>query len=93
MTTDEKVQEDGSAEESKPRIKRGFGNMDPAKQREISSKGGKSAHAKGTAHKFTSETARAAGRIPHQKGTAHQWSVESGRAAREKGVGKEKQNG
>ena len=42
--------------------KRGFASMDPAKQREIASKGGKAAHQKGTAHKFTSEEARAAGR-------------------------------
>jgi general stress protein YciG len=36
--------------------------MDPAKQREIASKGGKAAHQKGTAHEWTSEEARAAGR-------------------------------
>jgi general stress protein YciG len=36
--------------------------MDPAKQREIASKGGKAAHAKGTAHEFTPEEAREAGR-------------------------------
>ena len=36
--------------------------MDPAKQREIASKGGKAAHAKGTAHEWTSEEAREAGR-------------------------------
>ena len=36
--------------------------MDPAKQREIASRGGKAAHAKGTAHEFTSEEARGAGR-------------------------------
>lgn len=35
--------------------------MDPAKQREIARKGGKAAHAKGTAHRFTPEEARAAG--------------------------------
>lgn len=42
--------------------KRGFAALDPAYQREIASKGGIAAHAKGTAHKFTSEEARAAGR-------------------------------
>lgn len=42
--------------------KRGFASMDPEKQREIASKGGKAAHAKGTAHEFTSEEAAAAGR-------------------------------
>ena len=42
--------------------KRGFASMDPSKQREIASKGGRAAHAKGTAHEFTSEEARVAGR-------------------------------
>lgn len=40
---------------------RGFASMDPEKQREIASKGGKAAHEKGTAHEFTSEEARQAG--------------------------------
>ena len=42
--------------------KRGFASMDPSKQREIASKGGKAAHSKGTAHEFTSDEARVAGR-------------------------------
>ena len=42
--------------------RRGFASMDPAKQREIASKGGRAAHAKGTAHEFTSDEARVAGR-------------------------------
>ena len=41
---------------------RGFASMDPNKQREIASKGGKAAHQKGTAHEWTSEEARDAGR-------------------------------
>ena len=41
--------------------KRGFASMDPAKQREIASKGGRAAHAKGTAHEFSSDEARVAG--------------------------------
>lgn len=41
---------------------RGFAAMDDDKQREIASKGGKAAHAKGTAHEFTPEEAREAGR-------------------------------
>lgn len=41
---------------------KGFAAMDPEKQREIASKGGKAAHAKGTAHEFDSEEARRAGR-------------------------------
>ena len=40
---------------------RGFASMDRARQREIASKGGKRAHAKGTAHEWTSEEARQAG--------------------------------
>lgn len=42
--------------------KRGFASMDRSKQREIASKGGRAAHAKGTAHEFTSDEARVAGR-------------------------------
>jgi general stress protein YciG len=41
---------------------RGFASMDPAKQREIASKGGRAAHEKGTAHEWSSEEAREAGR-------------------------------
>jgi len=41
---------------------RGFASMDPEKQREIASQGGKAAHEKGTAHEFTPEEAREAGR-------------------------------
>lgn len=41
---------------------RGFASMSKERQREIASKGGKAAHAKGTAHEFTSEEARIAGR-------------------------------
>ena len=41
---------------------RGFAAMDPRKQREIASKGGRAAHEQGVAHEFTSEEARAAGR-------------------------------
>jgi general stress protein YciG len=46
--------------------KRGFASMDKDKQREIASKGGKAAHEKGSAHRFTSEEASLAG----QKGGA-----------------------
>ena len=42
--------------------RRGFASMSPEKQREIASKGGRAAHAKGTAHEWTSEEARNAGR-------------------------------
>lgn len=41
---------------------RGFAAMDQSKQRLIASKGGRTAHERGTAHKWTVEEARAAGR-------------------------------
>lgn len=49
---------------------RGFATMTPEKIREIASKGGKAAHAAGTAHQFDSAEAREAGkkggRAPHK---------------------------
>jgi len=48
--------------QSRSRSNRGFASMDRGKQREIASKGGKAAHAKGTAHEFDSSEAREAGR-------------------------------
>ncbi len=42
---------------------RGFASMTRDKQREIASKGGKAAHAKGRAHEWTSAEARVAGRM------------------------------
>jgi general stress protein YciG len=50
------------AEESRKKRLRGFAAMDAARQREIASKGGRAAHEKGTAHRFTAEEARVAGR-------------------------------
>ena len=41
---------------------RGFASMDPQKQREIASKGGRAAHLQGTAHEWSSDEAREAGR-------------------------------
>ena len=41
---------------------RGFASMDPERRREVASKGGMAAQARGTAHRFTSEQARVAGR-------------------------------
>ena len=41
--------------------KRGFGSMGETKQRQIASKGGQAAHAKGSAHEFSTEEAREAG--------------------------------
>jgi general stress protein YciG len=52
------MEEGGSMAEGK----RGFASMDREKQKQIASQGGKAAHAKGSAHEFTSDEARAAGR-------------------------------
>ena len=46
----------------KPRRPRGFAALDRSKVSEIASKGGKAAHAAGTAHQFSSDEARSAGR-------------------------------
>jgi len=42
--------------------RRGFASMSPEKQKLIAAKGGAAAHAKGTAHEWTTEEARSAGR-------------------------------
>ena len=49
-------------EAPRPKSKRGFASMDPKRVSEIASKGGKSAHQAGTAHRFTADEARAAGK-------------------------------
>jgi uncharacterized protein len=50
-----------------PKPLRGFAAMDPIRQRQLASVGGHAAHAKGTAHQFTAEEAKAAG---HKGGQA-----------------------
>src|SRR3954469_20251575 len=56
---------------------RGFASMDPERQREIASEGGKAAHEKGTAHEFTSEEARRAGSMSHGNRQSDQASTRS----------------
>lgn len=63
MKQDQNVQ-DTAVKTQKAR--RGFASMDPQRQREIASLGGRTAHANGRAHEFTSEEARAAGKKRHQ---------------------------
>jgi len=46
----------------RPKDRRGFASMAPEKQKQIASRGGKAAHAQGTAHTWTSQEARIAGR-------------------------------
>ena len=64
---------------------RGFASMTPEQRRALGSRGGKTAHERGTANRFTPETASAAGRVPHENGTAHKWSSEEAREAGRKG--------
>ncbi len=64
---------------------RGFASMDPQRQREIASEGGKAAHEKGTAHEFTSEEARRAGSMSHGNRQAAQSSSRTGSAAKQEG--------
>lgn len=42
--------------------RRGFASMSPEKQRELASRGGKAAHEKGTAHRWTADEAKVAGK-------------------------------
>ena len=63
--------------------KRGFAAMDPAVVREISRKGGKAAHAMGTAHQFNSEEAREAGK---KGGAAMHANRKARKATEEKGA-------
>jgi len=56
-----RVLRDGKGAPCEPRL-RGFASMSPEKVSEIAKKGGLSAHAAGTAHKFTPEEASVAGK-------------------------------
>ena len=68
---------------------RGFAAMDPEKQKEIASQGGKAAHESGNAHEFDSEEAKKAGqkggKAAHQSGNAHEFDSDEAREAGRKG--------
>jgi hypothetical protein len=70
---------------------RGFASMDPQRQREIASEGGKAAHQKGTAHEFTSEEARRAGSMSH--GNRQSDEARSATGSRSASKGGNKQSG
>ena len=57
--------------------RRGFASMDPERQRQIASRGGKAAHASGNAHQFNATEAREAGR---KGGLAGRRNPDSGNA-------------
>jgi len=48
--------------ESSQKSRRGFAAMDPERQRQIASEGGRAAHRQGVAHEWSTEEARQAGR-------------------------------
>ena len=59
--TIEKGEPEAKTEEQRPR-RRGFAAMDRDRVKAIASKGGRAAHAAGTAHQFSSDEARVAGK-------------------------------
>ena len=89
----------GSTNGNGGKSKRGFASMDPNRQREIASKGGRAAHAKGTAHEWSSDEARVAGQkggIAVSRDRAHMAAIgreggesrsRASRMAREQGRG------
>jgi general stress protein YciG len=62
MRPTERTSQPVEGDVTRPRSRRGFAAMDPSLVRTLASRGGKAAHAQGTAHEFTSAEARAAGR-------------------------------
>jgi len=84
-------------EERRP-SRRGFAAMDRDRVKEIASKGGKAAHAAGTAHQFSSDEARNAGRkggmAPHvRRGGVRRRPSEGGGAAPPQGQGEQSGDG
>lgn len=57
------MQEETQVEQEIPKRGKGFASMSEEKKREVASKGGKAAHALGTAHEWDSEAASAAGKL------------------------------
>ena len=53
---------EGQQENPAQKSRRGFAAMDPERQRQIASEGGRAAHRQGVAHEWSAEEAREAGR-------------------------------
>lgn len=67
--------------------------MDRQKQREIARKGGRAAHEKGTAHRFTSDEAREAGRRGGESVSSNRRHMaEIGRLGGKRSAAKRQQN-
>ncbi|MDB5294300.1 MAG: hypothetical protein JWO31_283 [Phycisphaerales bacterium] len=79
----------GQASREDSHSSRGFASMDHDRQREIARKGGQAAHAKGTAHEFTSDEARAAGQKGGQRVSSNREHMSRiGRIGGKKSAGK-----
>lgn len=63
MDEEQKAAETLPETEPAPKKRRGFACMPRELVSAIASKGGRAAHAQGTAHRFTTEEARAAGKL------------------------------
>jgi general stress protein YciG len=88
----ENREQSGGAQDSSPRS-RGFAAMNQERQREIARKGGRAAHAKGTAHEFTSDEARSAGQKGGQRVSVNREHMSRiGRIGGKKSAGKRMQN-
>jgi general stress protein YciG len=74
-----------STDEAEAPRPRGFAALSAEERRALGRKGGQTAHKRGTANKFTPETASVAGRRPHENGTAHKWTSDEAREAGRKG--------
>jgi general stress protein YciG len=73
---------------------RGFASMNSERQREIARKGGRAAHAKGTAHEFTADEARAAGQKGGQRVSSNREHMSRiGRIGGKKSAGRRSQDG
>jgi general stress protein YciG len=73
---------------------RGFASMDEVRQKEIARKGGRAAHAKGTAHEFTTDEARAAGQKGGQSVSSNREHMSRiGRIGGKKSAGRRQQGG
>ena len=70
--------EGSGTEQPRRKQRRGFAAMDPAKQKEIASKGGKASHEQGTGHEWDSESAREAGRKGGQASRGGRGKIPSG---------------
>ncbi len=62
MTNNEPQNLNETEPQQKPKPLRGFALLPPEKMSEIARQGGKTAHQKGTAHRWTSDSARVAGK-------------------------------